>query len=142
MVLPDLPIIYCAGAFFGSEDPTLGITPAVRANIERARQWGAAINRTGLAYALVPHQLSEGMELSLTEEHWAQFTLQLVRISHAMFLIPGWTESKNTAKEWAEAKRLGLPWEISHSRSDLIDATPIVQAILKELAGPTQLRAL
>lgn len=101
------PIIYIAGPYY-DPDPLI-----IRQNILAARKLAAVVHATGVAYALVPHNISEGIEHTLTEEQWADFTMELLRLSGGTIIrtfhgFLGRT-SLNTQKELVEARNIGKP---------------------------------
>jgi len=124
------PFIYVAGKYSAS-------TPAeIRINIEHAQEWAAAINKTGLAYAVCPHSLSDGIAASLSEEGWLSFTREVSLRCDALTLIPGWTFSDGSHGE-LDANRGRVPFwdaaictldDVPHGVRCLIEAINLAKA--------------
>ena len=101
------PIIYIAAPYYD-------LNPLVIAeNVLLARVVAEMVNRTGLAHALVPHNVSEGIAHTLTESEWADFTMELMRRSDAVifrsFVGPTGRWSKNTSLENIESLSIKKP---------------------------------
>lgn len=115
---------YLAGKYRAS-------TPeGVEHNIRVARVWGNAVNRTGLAWALVPHNCSEGMQASLTEEGWLAYTAAFARRSDGLIMLPAWTESDGSIGEHNDAVTEGRPWVLATTLA-AIDHT--VRALVEQV---------
>ena len=100
-----MKLVYVAGAY---TSPTyLG----VEANIAAAREACAVLAGMGIAY-LSPHQNSAHMEViapDVPPEFWYEMTMEMLRRSDAILLLPNWTKSHGAQQEDEEAHRLGLP---------------------------------
>ena len=106
------PLVYVVGPYSAS-------TPeGIRRNIEHAQKWAAAINKTGLAYAVCPHSLSDGIATSLDERGWLRFTRDLSLRCDALAMIPGWRLSDGSRGEVAaNVARVPL-WDANFSTLD------------------------
>lgn len=103
-------IFYVAGNY------TATATRTVEQNVAIAREWAAAINRTGLAWALLPHNVSTGIEDSLSEKEWIAFTLELCRRNgDGLFLLPDWAGSDGSVGEWRDVAERKVPWVVGYS---------------------------
>ena len=101
MILPaERPLIYVRSPYT-ADDPL-----KVQANVHRARVLGAKIHATGLAWAIVPHNASRGLEHTLTPVEWYAYCLALLRVSKAVW----WSGMRSTGcdLEAAEEARLNL----------------------------------
>ena len=102
-------LAYWAGRFRAS-------TPeGVERNIERARIWAMAVNRTGRVQVVLPHNASTGIEASLTEEQWVDFTRELSRRCDGMIMDPEYASSPGSVGEYEQAQRDGLPVVVAQS---------------------------
>lgn len=118
------PLAYWCGSFRAP-------TPAgIAANIARARVWANAINRTGLVRVVLPHNCSAGLEASLPEDEWVEFTLDLSRVCAGILLDPLWSASVGSVGEQADAVAEGRPWVICQSIATVEDS---VRALLAEI---------
>ncbi len=120
-----LPLVYIAGPYTAREGGSVNVNVAV------AQLWAAAVNRTELAFAVVPHSLSAGIEASLGEAEWIAGTMEVMRRCDGVIFIPDWAKSSGCVGEYYEALRLGLPVAVALSLSTIEDT---VQALLAEIA--------
>ena len=98
---PELPLVYVI-ARYSDPDPVV-----VAENIQRAIRVGAEINMTGLAWAVVPHQLGRDMEDSLTPMQWYGMTRAVMRGCAATWAVDFDTEG--CAAEISDALARSLP---------------------------------
>lgn len=116
------PVIYCAGPY------TASTKEAVERNVWMAQSWGAAVNRTNLAWALCPHNMGLGLlEDSLDEAGWYDFTLELSRRCDGVLMLPGWTLSRGSVGEQLAANMDGRPWVVADA---VINVETSVRALL------------
>lgn len=96
-----LRLVYLAHAFRGP-------TPwHVAENVRRAERWALEVARCG-AFPIIPGAVAH-FDGQLDDEFWLTGTLALMRRCDAVFLVPGWRESKGATAECAEATAMGLP---------------------------------
>lgn len=94
-----VPIVYIAGKFTASH--AWGIEQNVRA----AEMAAVPVVRAG-AMPLIPHantRFFHGLP-ETTEEFWYAGTLELLRRCDAIYLVPGWEESRGVNSEVSEAR--------------------------------------
>lgn len=95
-------VVYIAG-------PYRAKTPqAVTQNITRARTQADFALRLGYT-VICPHLLSQGLELSATDDFWLATTLEISRRCDVMLLVPGWEKSLGTLGEIELYRELGRP---------------------------------
>lgn len=95
------PLVYVCARYSAS-------TPeGIKANVDRAIAIGAIINRSGLAWAVVPHQLGREMESSLSPRGWYEFTLSVMLRCDAVWFTGDDTIGCNL--EILNARVLGIP---------------------------------
>ena len=83
----------------------------VDANINEARRWAARMAEAGIPY-FCPHLNSAHMEVIVPEvppAFWLDMDLEVLSHAAALFLIPGWRESKGARAELAYAQEVGMP---------------------------------
>lgn len=97
-------VFYVSGAY-SNPDPRM-----VEANIEAARVYNIALWQMGFT-AICPHTNTQGFEaLPLIDyESIMQGDLELVARSDAIYMIPGWEQSKGAKRELSLAKQLKRP---------------------------------
>lgn len=87
----------------------------VLANIAHAIRVGDAINRTGLAWAVVPHQAGRDMEDSLAPAEWYAMTRDLMRVCAGAWEACGiHNVSDGCRSEIADCYERGIPVAYSH----------------------------
>lgn len=97
-----MKIIYVAGPF--RADTAWG----VEQNVRRAEEAGLRIAHAG-ASPLIPHANTRFFHGELSDEFWLAATMELLRRSDAIYLLPQWDQSLGACQEYEEARRLGLP---------------------------------
>lgn len=100
-----LPVVYVAGPY------RAGNRARVTLNIQSARAVGLLAIEKGWS-ALIPHANTGDLDLyapTIPDEFWLEATLELMRRSDAVVLVPGHEASSGTRAEIAEACRLGIP---------------------------------
>lgn len=90
------------------------IRARVMANIAHAIRVGDAINRTGLAWAVVPHQCGRDMEDSLTPAEWYAMTRDLMRVCAGAWEACGMNVSDGCRGEVADCYERGIPVAYGH----------------------------
>lgn len=95
-------VVYVAGKFTGATQW------AIAQNIRKAEEAGIEIARLG-AMPLIPHANTANFHGELTTAFWYEGTLELLRRSDAVFLLPNWEVSKGARDEHKEAVRIGMP---------------------------------
>jgi len=98
---PERPLVYVIARYSSPEKET------VFRNIQRAVDIGSEINRTGLAWAVVPHQVGRGMEKSLPTEGWYGMTRALMRRCDAAWVVD--SDTVGCEGEIADALARQLP---------------------------------
>lgn len=96
-----LPVIYVAGRFRGST------TWRVEQNVRHAETHSLKVWKAG-AVALCPHTNTRFFDKEAPDEIWLDGTMELLRRSDAIYLIPGWQRSSGARTELREARKLGL----------------------------------
>ena len=81
----------------------------IEQNVRRAEEWGLAVAKCGVM-PLIPHTNSRFFHGLLTPEFWYLGTLELLKRSDAIILIPGWSLSTGARgeKKWAEENDLPI----------------------------------
>lgn len=95
-------VVYIAGAY-RAESPYL-----VGRNIARAAEFAQEVWKMG-ATALSPQLNSAHFDGCATGDDFVEGTLELMRRSDAVLVIPNYSESKGTLGEISEARRLNKP---------------------------------
>lgn len=96
------PLVYVVSEYTA---PTKAL---VLRNIQRAIAIGDRINRTGLAWAVVPHQMGRDMEDSLTPLEWYALTRDMMVRCDAVY-ASHWSASDGCLIELRLAHRMDLP---------------------------------
>ncbi|MEA2104320.1 MAG: DUF4406 domain-containing protein [Candidatus Cloacimonadota bacterium] len=98
--------VYVAGAYSGTDVLT------VLKNIGRGEWYAAEMFAKGL-YPFVPwYDKDFAIKLwdrDLTVQQFYDYSIAWLDVSEAMFLVPGWKDSKGTIAEIERAKKLGIP---------------------------------
>jgi hypothetical protein len=97
-----MKIVYIAGPF--RAHTAWGIAENVRA----AERLGLEVCKLGLM-ALIPHANTAHFHGELTEDFFLDGTMELLRRSDAVMLLPDWGKSIGTVREVSEAKKLEIP---------------------------------
>ena len=104
-----IQLVYVAGPYRG--DSMWHVTR----NIEAAREVGAKIaearwpNGDHIAYPLIPHTNTGGMDGVADDDFWLAGTMAMMRACKAVVMMPTWRRSSGARAEHAEAFRLGMP---------------------------------
>lgn len=98
------PLVYLAGPY-SARDRT-----GVEANIARAVDWGVRVAELG-ACPVIPHANTADARFEAAQPYpfWIAATLSLLRVCHAVLLIPGWENSGGARGERDEALRKLIP---------------------------------
>lgn len=100
-----MKLVYIAGPY--TAKTFLGIDQ----NIADARIAAANLASAGIGF-LCPHLNSAHFEVITPEvppEFWYEMTMEMLRRADGVWALPGWSFSKGTKAEIAEASKLGLP---------------------------------
>lgn len=95
--------VYIAGRFRDSS-PWI-----VHQNIIAAEQRAAIVTRYDGLVAVCPHLLTKNLDSLRDERYWCEATLEIMRRCDAVFVGPGWEDSRGTLAEIREALLLGKP---------------------------------
>lgn len=95
-------IVYVAGSY-RAEHPY-----QVNNNIQTAKEYGDILIQLGIM-PLIPHKNTEHCEGLNSSEFFLEGTMELMRRSNAVFVIPGFETSSGTLGEIAEAENLRIP---------------------------------
>lgn len=96
------PIIYVAGPYRAAT------AWGVEQNVRRAEEWALRVAFAG-AMPLCPHTNTRFFHGVGPDEFWLAGTMELLRRSDAILLIPEWSRSSGACAERAEAERRGIP---------------------------------
>lgn len=122
---PRLPVVYIAG-------PYRAATPAgIELNIQAARSLGLQAVRRGWA-PIIPHcnfALLDLVDPNIGDSFWLAATMEHMRRSDAVLLVPGWQNSSGTQAEVREAHRLNIP--VFHTLEKLTDGVEYMAACAK-----------
>ena len=79
-------------------------------NIERAKLLGVEVAKLG-ACPIIPHANTDHPEFESVQpyEFWIRATLGMVRMCHAMIMVPGWEASSGARGEYSLAKSIKQP---------------------------------
>lgn len=105
-----MKVVYVAGAF---RYPSVYVPGhqdhwGIQQNIMRAMTCSLDIWRAGAA-ALCPHANTMFFQNAAPDDVWLEGDLELMRRCDAVYMVPGWEQSKGACAEYAEAKAIGLP---------------------------------
>lgn len=89
----------------------------VQDNIRVAREQAEAINATGLAWAVCPHNFGTGFESSLPDEQWLDFTMSILEVCQGT-RDTYQANQDGCVNERARANELGIP--TSRAAEDLL----------------------
>lgn len=107
MPTKNLGFVYLAGPYRGTlntHDWT--VYAGIDANINTAREWASVFATDGIPY-LCPHMNSAHMEVIVPEvptDYWLLADLAMLHHASAIFMLPGWRESKGAMSEREYAK--------------------------------------
>lgn len=120
-----LPVVYVAG-------PYRAATPAgIELNIQAARAMGLQAIRRGWA-PIIPHcnfALLDLLDPNIGDSFWLTATMEHMRRSDAVLLVPGWQNSTGTQAEVREASRLNIP--VYHSLNQMPDGVEYMSSAAK-----------
>lgn len=108
--------VYVAGAY------SAGNVIDVLKNIGRGEGWGARLFALGFAPFVPWHDkdfILRVPDADFTVEQFYQYSLEWLRVSDCVFVIPGWENSAGTLKEIKEAEGCGIP--VYYDLNDLIE---------------------
>lgn len=83
----------------------------IDANINKAREWAAKFARSRIPF-FCPHLNSAHFEVITPEvpaTFWYQMDLEILAMARAVFLMPGWQDSKGAQEENQFALTRGIP---------------------------------
>jgi len=108
-----LRVIYIAGPYRSKTEY------GVRTNIRNAEQHALFVWANG-GVALCPQKNTAGFggAIGNSEHIWLDGDLELIRRCDAVYIIPGWEESKGTKAEIDFAHNIGIP--VLESRDDVL----------------------
>lgn len=115
-----IPVVYVAGPYRGPN------RAAIELNIQAARHVGKLCCVKGWS-PIIPHANTGHLDEALPgtpDEFWLESTMELLRRSDAVVLVPGWDMSSGTLAEIREAQRRGIP--VFDSMNDLPSAQRFV----------------
>ena len=105
--------IYVAGPY--SADNIIGVLD----NIRKGIKYCAGL----LAYGYTPFCPWTDFQLALTEqggmikkEDYQRNSMEWLKVSDIMIMLPGWESSRGTIRERIEAERIGIPVYIANGR--------------------------
>lgn len=112
--------VYVAGAM--SSDNILGVL----GNISEGVKYGALLLKEGFA-PFVPHldvafRLQQGKDYNIPMEYYYNYTMEWLRVSQYVLVVPDWEESVGTRKEIEMAEKLGIP--VYYNLEDLLNTKP------------------
>lgn len=96
------PIVYVAGPY-----RSVGGEWGTTENIRAAETFALGLWRRG-AVAICPHKNTAYFGGAAPDEVWLEGDLELVKVSDALLLVPGWMESIGTRVEFKLAVSIGL----------------------------------
>jgi hypothetical protein len=100
-----MKLVYVAGPYSGPD------YLSIDTHIAAARESCANLATSRIGF-ISPHMNSAHFEVITPEvpyDFWIEMTLEIMRRCDAVYVLPGWAESKGTIGELDEASRLGLP---------------------------------
>lgn len=102
-------VVYVAGPYMGATHDGKSYYQISR-NILEAREWAKKAIEAG-AFPFTPHLNSEHMELDVerSADWWREADLEMLRRCDAIFLIPGWENSKGAKMEKEFSLQNGIP---------------------------------
>jgi nucleoside 2-deoxyribosyltransferase len=95
-------VVYIAGKYRGPN------AWAIEQNIRAAEEVAAQVWAMGMV-ALCPHANSRHMDGVASDEVFLEGTMELLRRSDAVVLVPNWRDSAGARAEVDEAHRLAIP---------------------------------
>jgi len=95
--------VYVAGRFRDSS-PWI-----VHQNIIAAEQRAAIVTRYEGLVAVCPHLLTRNLDSLRDDRYWCEATMEIMRRCDAVFVGPGWEDSRGSLAEIREALLLGKP---------------------------------
>lgn len=109
-----LSLVYVAGAY------SAATRVEVSANVQRARELAARVDRVPGYFAVTPHLLGLGIEDAGDDEFWYEGTAKLASRCDVLVTVVGWERSKGSRREVADAQARGIP--VYHGTPDEICA--------------------
>jgi len=98
--------VYVAGAY--SADNVIDVLK----NIGRGEHWAAVIFMHGFAPFCPWHDkqfVTDNYNHDFTVDQFYEYSIAWLKVSEALFLVPGWGKSKGTLKEIEISKEMGIP---------------------------------
>lgn len=109
-----MKVVYIAGKYRGAN------AWEVRQNVVHAERWAYRVAQLG-HMPLCPHTNTAHFDGTMTVQFWLDGTMELLRRSDHVLLIPGWEDSEGARdNEYPEAQRLGKPITIAPPWPDLL----------------------
>jgi hypothetical protein len=127
-----IPVVYVAGPYRANT------RKGIELNIQAARAVGLLCCRKGWS-PVIPHANTghlDGVDPTISDAFWLAATMELLRRSDAVVLVPGWEISSGTRDEIIEAQMRGIP--VYHAEHLLPDAAEFVELRSSE---PSKVRA-
>lgn len=107
-----MKLIYCAGAYSG-------YLHEVANNIRKGRALALRLMELGFSVICPWNDWELAVLKMLPAEVWKAASMEQLRRSDALCIVPGWENSQGTKDEMEEANRLGIP--IFFTVEDLCD---------------------
>lgn len=105
------PVVYVSGPFSTHGNP--------EENVKIATEYANKLRDLGFA-VISPHNNSGVIPTDMTWELWMEEDYSLVLMSHALFMLPNWEQSKGASIEHRWAKELGIPIFYAIENIDII----------------------
>lgn len=91
----------------------------VERNIRRAEEVAFRVAEAG-AMPLCPHSMTRYFDGTLTDAHWLEGTMELLRRCDGVVMVRGWEESSGATKEKVHALTRGIPVRFESEIEQLI----------------------